>query len=120
MGAGADEPLIDHADHALCRGDAEYIGNRTVRAAGLVTCRQRPGTAGDTIFVTLEDETGTINVIVWHDLARRQRRELLASRLLGVAGTVQKQDDVVHLIAVKLFDHSRLLGRLDIGSRDFH
>jgi error-prone DNA polymerase len=93
---------------------------RTVRAAGLVTCRQRPGTASGAIFVTLEDETGTINVIVWHDLARRQRRELLGSRLLGVAGTVEKQDDVVHLIAGKLFDHSLLLGRLDVASRDFH
>jgi error-prone DNA polymerase len=93
---------------------------RTVRAAGLVTCRQRPGTASGAIFVTLEDETGTINVIVWNDLAQRQRRELLGSRLLGVAGTLEKQGEVVHIIAGRLEDHSRLLGRLAVVSRDFH
>jgi error-prone DNA polymerase len=70
--------------------------------------------------VTLEDETGTINVIVWNDLAQRQRRELLGSKLLGVAGTLEKQGEVVHIIAGRLEDHSRLLGRLAVVSRDFH
>ena len=91
-----------------------------VRAAGIVTCRQRPGTASGVTFVTLEDETGVINVVVWRDLGERQRRELLAARLLGVYGKVERQGEVVHLIAGRLVDHTHLLGRLTIASRDFH
>jgi error-prone DNA polymerase len=90
------------------------------RAAGLVTCRQRPDTASGVIFVTLEDETGTVNVVVWRDLVERQRRELLGARLLAVAGRVERDGEVVHLIAQRLFDRSVLLGRLEAPSRDFH
>jgi len=90
------------------------------RTAGLVTCRQRPDTASGVIFVTLEDETGTVNVVVWHDLVERQRRELLGARLLAVAGAIERDGEVVHLIARRLFDRSALLGRLDAASRDFH
>jgi error-prone DNA polymerase len=95
-----------------------------VRCAGIVTCRQRPGTAGGVIFVTLEDETGCANVVVFKDVSARQRRILLGSRLLGVAGILQREGEgehaVVHLIAKRLFDHSELLGALATGSRDFH
>ena len=91
-----------------------------IRAAGIVTCRQRPGTASGVTFVTLEDETGYINVVVWRDLAERQRRELLGSRLLGVYGTIERKGQVVHLIAGRLVDHSLLLGRIVTASRDFH
>jgi error-prone DNA polymerase len=95
-----------------------------VRCAGIVTCRQRPGTAGGVIFVTLEDETGCANVVVFKDVSARQRRILLGSRLLGVAGILQREGQgehaVVHLIAKRLFDHSELLGTLTTGSRDFH
>jgi error-prone DNA polymerase len=95
-----------------------------VRCAGIVTCRQRPGTASGVIFVTLEDETGCANVVVFQDVASRQRRLLLGSRLLGVAGQLQREGKgehaVVHLIAKRLFDHSELLGRLVTASRDFH
>jgi error-prone DNA polymerase len=90
------------------------------RAAGLVTCRQRPDTASGVIFVTLEDETGTVNVVVWRDLIERQRRELLGARLLAVEGTIERDGEVVHLIARRLFDRSPLLGRLLARSRDFH
>jgi len=90
------------------------------RAAGLVTCRQRPDTASGVVFVTLEDETGTVNVIVWRDLVERQRRELLGARLLGVEGAIERDGEVVHLIARRLTDHSRLLGSLLARSRDFH
>ena len=62
-----------------------------IRTAGIVTCRQRPATASGVIFVTLEDETGYVNLIVWNDLADRQRRELLGSRLLAVHGEVQRK-----------------------------
>jgi error-prone DNA polymerase len=90
------------------------------RTAGIVTCRQRPGTAKGVVFVTLEDETGHISVIVWSRLVERQRRELLGSSLLGVAGEIQREGEVVHLVAHRLTDHSRLLGRITIESRDFH
>jgi error-prone DNA polymerase len=94
--------------------------NTPVRVAGLVTCRQHPGTAKGVIFVTIEDETGQINVVVWESLSRRQRRPLLASRLLRVDGTLEREGDVVHLIAEHLADYSSLIGNLDVGSRDFH
>jgi error-prone DNA polymerase len=90
------------------------------RAAGLVTCRQRPDTASGVVFVTLEDETGTVNVVVWRDLVERQRRELLGARLLGVEGAIERDGEVVHLVARRLTDHSRLLGSLLARSRDFH
>lgn len=90
------------------------------RTAGLVTCRQRPGTASGVVFVTLEDETGVANVIVHGDLVERQRRELLGARLLGVYGQLQREGPVVHLVAKRLVDHSMLLGALAARSRDFH
>jgi error-prone DNA polymerase len=90
------------------------------RVAGLVTCRQRPDTASGVIFVTLEDETGCMNIVVWRSLVERQRRELLGARLMGVAGVVERNGDVVHLVARRLVDYSTLLGPLAAGSRDFH
>jgi error-prone DNA polymerase len=89
------------------------------RMAGIVTGRQKPQTAKGTMFVTLEDETGCVNVVVWNRLAEKQRRELLGSTLLGVEGVVEKQDGVCHLVARRFVDHSRLLGRLETDSRDF-
>jgi error-prone DNA polymerase len=94
------------------------------RTAGLVTCRQRPGTASGVVFVTLEDESGSANVIVWRDLFERQRSELLSASLLGVEGRIERNGLVVHLIARRLADHSPLLARLAgpfaVRSRDFH
>ncbi|BCL76062.1 error-prone DNA polymerase [Jeongeupia sp. HS-3] len=89
------------------------------RACGLVVGRQRPGTASGVVFVTLEDETGNVNVIVWSDLVERQRRELLGAQLLAVYGVVQREGEVVHLLAKRLADKSSLLGGLQISSRDF-
>jgi error-prone DNA polymerase len=97
-----------------------YAHGRPARAAGIVVGRQRPDTASGVIFVTLEDETGSVNVIVWRDLADRQRRELLGSRLMEVYGTLEREGEVVHLIAQRLVDHSQLLGALETSSRDFH
>jgi error-prone DNA polymerase len=93
---------------------------RLVRAAGLVLNRQRPGTASGVIFLTLEDETGHVNVVVWRDLAERQRRALLGARLLAVYGKLERQGEVVHLIAGHLRDLTPLLGNLVTHSRDFH
>ena len=90
------------------------------QVAGLVTCRQRPDTASGVVFVTLEDETGCMNIVVWRDLVERQRRELLGARLLGVQGSVERDGAVVHLIARRLLDYSGWLGALSAASRDFH
>ena len=97
-----------------------YSNGRLARACGIVTVRQRPGTAKGVVFVTLEDETGTVNVIVWPDLADRQRKELHGARLMGVNGIWQTQDGVRHLVAKLLIDMSPLLGKLGTSSRDFH
>ena len=91
-----------------------------VRTAGLVTQRQRPQTASGVTFITLEDEHGPINVIVWRQVAERQRRVFLEARLLGVDGRWEHVDGVSHLIAHHLIDMSALLGPLDSRSRDFH
>ncbi len=93
---------------------------KLVRVAGLVTCRQRPGTASGVIFITLEDETGQINVVVWRSVSEKQRRPLLAASLLGVHGVLEREGAVTHLIAGKLVDYSALLGDLVTHSRDFH
>jgi error-prone DNA polymerase len=93
---------------------------KLVRVAGLVTCRQRPGTASGVIFITLEDETGQINVVVWRGVSEKQRRPLLAASLLGVHGVLEREGAVTHLIAGKLLDYSALLGNLTVASRDFH
>lgn len=91
-----------------------------VQVAGLVTGRQRPGTASGVTFVTLEDETGNINVVVWLDTARRQRKPLLTARLLHVKGIIEKEGDIVHIMAGKLSDLSHLINALPVSSRDFH
>jgi error-prone DNA polymerase len=121
---------------ALLRNDLENLGvtkaenfllmrhGSIARAAGLVTCRQRPDTRSGVVFVTLEDESGCVNVVVWSDLFERQRKELLGARLLGVEGVVQREGLVAHLLARRFMDHSRLLGRLlgplAVRSHDFH
>ena len=101
-----------------------YPSGRIARASGLVTHRQRPGTAKGTVFVTLEDETGSINVIVRPEVVQAQRQPLLAATLLTVYGQWQRHgpDDgpaVTHLLAAKLVDHTALLDGLTMRSRDF-
>ncbi|HET7132213.1 MAG TPA: OB-fold nucleic acid binding domain-containing protein, partial [Gammaproteobacteria bacterium] len=91
-----------------------------VRTAGVVITRQRPSSASGVTFVTLEDETGYLNLVVWDSLAQSARRELLGAALLGVVGKVQKEGEVLHVIAERLYDHSELLGNLVTRSRDFH
>ena len=90
------------------------------RASGLVTHRQRPPTAKGVVFVTLEDDTGPVNVIVWPAVAEAQRQPLLGARLLTVFGVWQSENGVMHLIARKLLDHSAWLQDLATRSRDFH
>ena len=99
---------------------AGYRNGQLARACGIVTMRQRPGTANGTIFVSIEDETGAINVILWPRLVERQRRELLNAQLLGVYGKWQCERETRHLVAQHLVDLTPLLGRLATFSRDFH
>jgi error-prone DNA polymerase len=100
-----------------------FPNGRLARASGLVTHRQRPPTANGTMFITLEDETGAVNVIVWPKVVQAQRQPLLAARLLTVYGQWQREGDapfaVMHLVAAKAIDHSALLQGLVSRSRDF-
>jgi error-prone DNA polymerase len=95
-----------------------------IRTCGIVTCRQRPATASGVTFVTLEDETGVSNIVVWRAVAERYRKELLGATLLTVYGHLERVDTqgspVLHVIAGRLVDHSILVGDLVIESRDFH
>ena len=91
-----------------------------VITAGLVITRQRPGSAGGVIFVTMEDETGHVNLIVWDSVAVAQRAALLESRLLEVRGKLQREGEVQHVIAQRLTNLSALLGDLAVASRNFH
>ncbi len=82
--------------------------------------RQHPGSANGVTFLTIEDESGSVNIIVWPQLGDLQRRALVESRLLEVAGELQKADNVTHVIARRLTDRSALLGELLGRSLDFH
>jgi error-prone DNA polymerase len=92
---------------------------RVVTVAGLVLTRQRPASAGGVTFVTLEDETGQANLIVWERTGLAQRRALVESRLMEVRGELQREGQVIHVIAHRMTDRSALLGDLLAPSRDF-
>lgn len=106
-----------------CRSSGELKGvehGDAIAMAGLVVGRQRPQTASGVTFVTLEDEFGMVNVVVWRDLAERQRRALVGARLMKVSGRLEQENGVRHLVARRLEDVSVLLQGLDVRSRDFH
>ncbi|WP_394176796.1 error-prone DNA polymerase [Thalassotalea litorea] len=91
-----------------------------VTVAGVVTGRQSPGTASGVTFMTLEDDTGNINVVVWAGTARAQKQAFLSSRVLEVKGILEREGEVIHIIAGKLIDRSEQLAQLNTQSRDFH
>lgn len=91
-----------------------------VKVAGLVINRQRPSTASGVIFITLEDETGFANLIVWPKVAEAQRVSVLTAKLMLVSGIVQKENGVIHVIAGKIRNCSQWLSGLEVRSRDFH
>ena len=101
-----------------------YPSGRLVRACGIVTMRQQPQTAKGVVFVTLEDETGSVNVIVWKSVKDQFRDELYRARLMAVYGIWQRDDasggEVRHVVAKRLVDLTPLLGELSTVSRDFH
>jgi len=109
----AGHVVSSEALHTLQHGSPVCI-------AGLVISRQRPGTASGVVFITLEDEFGIANLIVWGSLAEQQRREVLHARLLVVQGELQREGDVLHVLAHRLEDRSHWLGDLQTRSRDFH
>ncbi len=90
-----------------------------IRIAGLVTCRQRPGSASGVLFLTLEDETGNSNIVVWKRTQEHFRQALLSAQLLLVKGTLETNDGVTHIIAGALYDYSKELETLRVKSRDF-
>jgi error-prone DNA polymerase len=124
-----NERLGEHLDR--CRTAAELPGCRHgqfVRVAGLVTGRQRPGTASGVLFVTLEDETGNVNLVVWASVLEQFRAALLQGRLLRVKGVVERDQEVIHVVAGHVEDISAVLKHLEAApsgeapfrSRDFH
>jgi len=114
----------------LCSHVQQAPDGKRLRIAGLVTMRQRPGTASGTVFITLEDGQGTANVIIWPKLTETYREALLRAQILGLVGRVQRQQAVVHFIAESLFNLNGFLRHIDAStgtkgavrmkSRDFH
>ncbi len=113
---------------AFLRGELDRLGVKTCRAAttqkdktpavvaGMVLVRQQPGTASGVVFMTLEDETGIANVVIWNRLYEAARRTILASRMIKVTGQIQREGEVVHLVAHSLEDLTPLLN--SVGGRD--
>jgi error-prone DNA polymerase len=107
-------------EQILRAADLEDIPTgRQVRVGGVVMFRQRPATASGVVFVSLEDETGIVNLIVWPGVVDEQRAALLGSRLMVVSGELQKEGGVIHVIAQRIEDRSAWLGRIETDSRDF-
>jgi error-prone DNA polymerase len=105
----------------LAAADLNRVAHgRQVKTAGIVLMRQRPQSAKGVTFLTLEDETGQVNVIVWESVGQEQRRPMIEARLLEVRGELQRQEGIQHVIARRLVDRSALLGELLTRSRDFH
>jgi error-prone DNA polymerase len=110
---------LDRYDYVTAGQLPGMTNGQRINVAGLVITKQRPGTASGVTFVTLEDESGQINLIVWKKIAGEYRAALLNARLLGIAGELQIEGKVIHIIAHQLFDHTEMLGGLSVHSRDF-
>jgi len=102
------------------RAVARMPHGQRVSYAGLVICRQRPGTAGGVVFMTLEDETGFVNVVLWNRVFERYALLAKTATFLGVTGTLQVQQGVVHIVAERLWDPRLRLKPVSAASRDFH
>ncbi|MFT4671545.1 MAG: error-prone DNA polymerase [Pseudohongiellaceae bacterium] len=108
------------AHHVSTASDLNLLNNEAnVKVTGLVTSRQRPMTAAGVTFLTLEDESGFVNVVVWPSLGEKLRPIVRQAMLLGVVGHVQKSEGVIHLIAKDLVDLTHWLGDLEVSSRNF-
>jgi error-prone DNA polymerase len=115
--------LREHLRRLRIRSNLELralADGAAVRAAGLITHLQQPGTASGVVFLSLEDETGILSVILWPQVFEAQRHAALAASLLVVSGTLQNREGVTHLVARRLHDRSAWLTGLERRSRDFH
>jgi len=110
------------AQRGICTANmlAQKINGQFVQTTGLVLNRQRPGTASGVVFITLEDETGHINLVIWPKIAKAARKTVRQAKLLFAAGQVQIESGVIHLIVRHLRDESHRLDGLQTKSRDFH
>ncbi len=113
-------PLLTAQGLPDARTVSSLPNGRKVSYAGLVICRQRPGTAGGVVFMTLEDESGFVNVVIWESVFERYAVTAKTTSFLGVTGTLQAEDGVVHLVAEKLWKPNLGLRPLGTPSRDFH
>jgi error-prone DNA polymerase len=109
----------DLADRRAIKAEAlrQMPNGQRTRVAGLVLVRQRPGTASGVIFMTLEDETGIANIVVWPKVFEEFRRQVLAGRLVAVDGPVQSESGVIHVVAERIYDYTPMLAALSM-SRD--
>lgn len=106
-------PMFSREGVVACEGVSHANDKRRVRCAGVVLVRQRPGSAKGVVFMTLEDETGIANIVVWPKVMEKFRKEVMGARLIEVQGTIQSSPDrVVHLVAERLFDRSHDLMNL--------
>ena len=110
---------LPHLTHANAVSDKAH--KSPIRVIGCVVGRQAPGTAGGVTFMTLEDHTGNLNVVVWQSTARLQKKAFISSKILEVRGILERSEEgVTHIIAGKLIDHSDKFDQLLMRSRDFH
>ncbi|MFK7734139.1 MAG: error-prone DNA polymerase [Pseudomonadales bacterium] len=115
--------LRQQAPFSRCKtaNDLQRLNHgRIVRVAGIVTGKQRPGTASGVVFLTLEDETGNINIVIWKSLQERCRQALMQSKIMLVKGVMESKGSVIHVVAGDLMDYSKSLAGLNSKSRDFH
>ena len=115
--------LRNHPALRGCRRAAELAklhGKRQISVAGLVTNRQRPQTANGTLFMTLEDETGNTNLVLWRDVQQQYRQAILQGRLLRVLGQLENRDGVQHVVVEQIIVLDKLIQGLLTQSRDFH
>ncbi len=102
------------------RGINAMDDGRRVHYAGIVICRQRPSTAGGVVFMTLEDETGFVNLVIWESVFKQFSLIAKTTSFLGVTGKLQAQEGIVHVIAEKLWIPDSHLRPIELSSRDFH
>ncbi len=100
-----------------CADLASLRDGRHVEVAGIILVRQKPGSAKGVLFITIEDETGVANGILWPDRFEAQRRTVMSASMVGLKGRVQKEGDVIHVICDRLIDHGDLLTQ--VGEMSF-
>jgi error-prone DNA polymerase len=117
---GPLRPQLDAMGLPTARAVSSMRHGRRIRYAGMVICRQRPSTASGVTFMTLEDETGFVNLVIWKDVFKRHEVLAKTAAFLGISGEIQAKDGVTHLIAKELWTPRLDLHPQSAGSRDFY